>query len=38
MASEIKRGNDLPPINQVESGVRIPVDERRGHGTETVHG
>jgi DNA invertase Pin-like site-specific DNA recombinase len=21
---------DLPPINQVASGVRIPVDERRG--------
>src|SRR5262245_25653961 len=29
---------DLPPINQVGSGVRIPADERRGHGTETVHG
>ena len=30
--------SDLPPINQVESGVRIPADERRGHGTETVYG
>lgn len=29
---------DLPPINQVESGVRVPADERRGHGTETVYG
>jgi Ca2+-binding RTX toxin-like protein len=29
---------DLPPINQVGSGVRIPADERRGYGTETVHG
>lgn len=29
---------DLPPINQVGSGVRIPTGERREHGTETVHG
>lgn len=29
---------DLPPINQVGSGVRISADERRGHGTETVYG
>jgi hypothetical protein len=28
---------DLPPINQVGSGVRIPADGRRGHGTKTVY-
>lgn len=30
--------SDLPPINQVGFGVRIPADERRGHGTNTVDG
>ena len=29
---------DLPPVNQVGSGVRIPTGEGREHGTETVHG
>ena len=33
-----RRATDLPPINQVGSGVRIPADERRGHGTNTVYG
>jgi DMSO/TMAO reductase YedYZ molybdopterin-dependent catalytic subunit len=28
---------DLPPINQVGSGVRIPADERRGHGAPSVY-
>jgi len=28
---------DLPPINQVGAGVRIPADGRRGHGTETLY-
>ena len=30
--------SDLPPVNQVGSGVRIPTGEGREHGTETVHG
>ncbi len=29
---------DLPPINQAGCSVRIPVDGRRGHGTQTVSG
>ena len=29
---------DLPPINQVGSGVRIPADERSRHGTNPVYG
>lgn len=28
--SEARRWADLPPINQVESGVRIPADGREG--------
>ena len=37
-ASYAGTGTDLPPINQVGSGVRIPTGKRRGHGTETVYG